>query len=175
MDVPRHIITHVSHFDTCHPSALKRHSPKPSWRTATFPFQNAQFPHPIPQRHIAPPCPSHLPKKTHTPPTSTTPHRTSLSTDHPNRSGAEQTSPPRLASTNPPAHPAAPCANIYLRKKHLDLPTRHSSCASPHVRHKRDGVSRRTSHPFAFAHVPLFTSTALSSHLFWVYMNTLAS
>jgi hypothetical protein len=104
------------------------------------PFQNPQYPHPIPQRHIAPPCPSHLPKKTHTPPTSTTPHRTSLSTDHPNRSGAEQTSPPRLASTNPPAHPAAPCANIYLRKKHLDLPTRHSRCASPHVRHKRDGV-----------------------------------
>jgi hypothetical protein len=140
MDVPRHIITHVSHFDTCHPSALKRHSPKPSWRTATSPLPES----PISTSYTTAPHRTSLPfpstENAHTPPTSTTPHRTSLSTDHPNRSGTEQTSPPRLASTNPPAHPAAPCANIYLRKKHLDLPTRHSRCASPHVRHKRDGV-----------------------------------
>jgi hypothetical protein len=64
----------------------------------------------------------------------------------------------------------------YISETNISISQRGTArYASPHVENKRDGMPRRIFHPFAFAHAPLFTSTALSSHLFWVYMNTLAS
>jgi hypothetical protein len=120
------------------------------------PFQNSQYPHPTPQRHIARPCPSHLPN-TRTRP-QPQPRRIAPPCPPiiPTEAAQNKTSPSRLASTNPPAHPAAPCVNIYLRSISIAA-RRHSSCASPHEENTRDGVLGAFLIPLPFHTYPLFT------------------
>jgi hypothetical protein len=139
------------------------------------PFQNPQYPHPIPQRHIARPCPSHLPKtRTHPQPQ---PRRIAPPCPPIILTEAAQNKHHHLASPPPTPRPTQlRHVPTYISETNISISQRGTArYASPHVENKRDGMPRRIFHPFAFAHAPLFTSTALSSHLFWVYMKTLAS
>jgi hypothetical protein len=121
------------------PSALKRHSPKPSWRTATSPLpespistsytiaphrtslripstENAHTP-PTSPRRIAPPCPPIIPTE------------------------AAQNKHHRLASPPPtPGPPSCAMCQTYISEVSRSLRGGTARYASPHEENKRDGV-----------------------------------